>query len=197
MDTVSFFIRASLWGAALILLAWSVFVEAGVLNFSLTFLVALLAWGYDRIDKAAFGDLVGHEREPESTVEEVERDAYLNRAVLETHYHHDTPDAVARALEDLRKNHTHARLHYGNVDTGFAERSVDGYVNRSSGALQIPLLGQHPQRGGIPIDDHRIVQIVDLENDEVLYLHPSYHVFQEEVLEEVEEEMEPVEAAAS
>lgn len=193
MDTVSFFVRASLWGAAVILLAWSVFAEAGVLNFSLTFLVALLAWGYGWIDKTTFGDLVGHEREPESTVEEVESDAYLNRVALETHYHHDTPDAVARVLEDLRKNHTPARLYYGNVDTGLAARSVEGYVNRSSGALQIPLLGQRPQRGGSPIDDHRIVQIVDLENNEVLYMHPSYHAFNAEAMEEHAD----VEAAAS
>ncbi len=55
-----------------------------------------------------------------------------------------------------------------------------GYVNRSSGALQIPLLGQRGQRGGVPIEDHCILQIVDLDRDFVPYQHPSYHEFEEE-----------------
>lgn len=189
MDTISFFLRASLWGAAAILLGWTIFVETGVLNFSLAMLVAALAWGYGYLDKAAFGDLVGHEKEPDSTVEEIEEE-YLDRTVLSTHYNPDTPDAVARVLEELRKNHHRVRLHYGNPDTGFAERIVEGYVNRSSGALQIPLLGQRGQRGGIPIEDHRIVLIVDPAHDEVLYRHPLYHAFKEK-------ETEDLEAAAS
>ena len=47
------------------MLAWAVFVDAGVLNLSLCFLAAILAWGYGWLDREAFGDLVGHEREPE------------------------------------------------------------------------------------------------------------------------------------
>ena len=184
MDTVSFFVRTFLWLAACILLAWSIFVDPGVLTFLVFFLVVLLAWGYSWLDNVTFGQIVRHEPEPDSTVKEVYADVYLHRAHLntryQTRYHKETPAALIRVLEDLLQNDTHVGLIYGDVSTGRVQRSVAGYVHRSTGARQIPLLAPRSEQGGSPIKDHCILRILDLDRDFVLYQHPSFHEFEEE-----------------
>ncbi len=176
METFSFLLRRSVWILAAILLVSTFFAENGVMMFLSFLLVVFCALGYRWFDNATFGELLSSfavlskEKEPE-----VEDPSRVHQSFRETYYHKATPKELVRLLEDLRRQNTHVRVHYGDPVTGLVERHVDGHVNCSSGAVQIPLLSKHGQHGGAPLLDHCIVKIVDLERDFILYQHPTYH----------------------
>lgn len=174
MATVSFFLRRILWVVAGFLLLWTLLGDSEVIGFVLFVLTVLAAIGYRWIDDEAFGEYLHRFTIfAPPKVEEV-HDAQ-HHTYRDTLYHRDTPTTLVRLLEDLRRNNTCVRIHYGDPETGREERSVTGYVNCSSGAVQIPLLSQAAGRGGVALLDHCIVKVYDLENDYVLYQHPTYY----------------------
>ena len=176
MDTFSFLLRRAVWILAGILLVSTFFAKNGVLMFVCFLLVVFCALGYRWFDNEKFGELLSNfavfSTEKESEVYDPSR---VHQSFRETYYHKATPKDLVRLLEDLRQQYTHVRIFYGDPVTGLEERHVDGYVNCSSGALQIPLLSRNGQQGGTPLLDHHIVQIVDIERDFILYQHPTYH----------------------
>jgi hypothetical protein len=176
MVTVSFFLRRGAWLAAGVLLVSTFLVEQSVLMFACFLLVTLCAVGYTWFDNEQFGEPLSRFAffHPE-TGRSVYEDARTHHDVQQTYYHKDTPRELVRLLDDLRQKGTRVGIHYGDPVTGLEERSVEGYVNCSSGAVQIPLLSQHGQQGGAPLIDQCIVQVVDLKHGYVLYQHPKYH----------------------
>ena len=103
-----------------------------------------------------------------------------------TAYHVETPPDVIRILENARisddinpdpKNRV--RVHYGDIKTGQCwneEWDIDGYIGRSTGNIQIPLL-VHNRRslGGPGLLDHCIIRITTTQAPRrVLYEHPNY-----------------------
>ena len=177
MDTFSFLLRRAVWILAGILLVSTFFAKNGVLMFVCFLLVVFCALGYRWFDNEKFGELLSNfavlSREQEPEIYDPSR---VHQSFRETYYHKATPKELVRLLETLRQQYTHVRIHYGDPVTGLEERHVDGYVNCSSGAVQIPLLSRNGQHGGIPLLDHRIVQIIDIERDFILYQHPTYHL---------------------
>jgi hypothetical protein len=139
-------------------------------------LLLAVAGAYSLLDNEVFGQLLHQSHMPASTVAAVEEDSYMQYTRRqEVHYHRTTPKKVVYALEDLRRSHAPVRIHYGDVESGLEQRSAAGFVNCSTGAVQIPLLNPTSERGGAPIIDHCIVKIVELRRHAVLYEHPAYH----------------------
>ena len=176
MDTFSFLLRRGAWVVAAILLISTFFVENNVLTFVLFVVVVFCAAGYSWLDNEAFGELLSNfailSKEKETRVYDSTR---THQSFRDTYYHKDSPRDLVRLLEDLRHKNTHVRVHYGDPVTGLEERAVEGCVNISSGAVQIPLLSPRGKLGGTPLLDHCIVQIVDIKRDYILYQHPTYH----------------------
>ena len=176
MDTFSFLLRRAVWILAAILLVSTFFAENGALMFVSFLLVVFCALGYRWFDNATFGELLSNfavlsqEKEPE-----VHDPSRVHQSFRETYYHKATPRELVRLLEDVRQKNTHVCIHYGDPVTGLVERQVNGYVNCSSGAVQIPLLSKNGRHGGVPLLDHCIIKVVDLERDFILYQHPTYH----------------------
>ncbi len=96
------------------------------------------------------------------------------------YYHEQTPKEVSEVLSHAFRSQYRIRLYFGYTsgeDAGLdrlQENDVQGYVSRTTGELQVPLL-RLTQRslGGDPILDHCIVKV--LKKDRVLYKHPQYH----------------------
>ena len=176
MDTFSFLLRRAVWILAAILFVSTFFAEKGVLMFVSFLLVVFCALGYRWFDNAAFGELLSSfavlSREKEPKVYDPTR---VHQSFRETYYHKATPKELVRLLEDTRQKKNHVCIHYGDPVTGLVERQTNGYVNCSSGAVQIPLLSKNGRPGGVPLLDHCIIKIVDLERDFILYQHPTYH----------------------
>jgi len=176
MDTFSFYLRTSLWIAACLLLGKAVFFGEGVMDFAMPLLLLAVAGAYSLLDNEVFGQLLHQGHMPAPTLAEVEQDSYMQYTRRQAvHYHRDTPKKVVYTLEDLRRSHAPVRIHYGDVESGLEQRSAAGFVNCSTGAVQIPLLHPTGERGGAPIPDHCIVKIVELRKHTVLYEHPEYH----------------------
>ncbi len=190
MELFSYLLRKGVWIVAAILFVSTFFVENGVFTFVLFLLVVFSALGYSWLDNETFGELLSNfailSKEKETRVYDK---TLQHHAVNDTYYHKDSPRDLVGLLEDLRRKNTHVQIHYGDPVTGLEERVVTGYVNCSSGAVQIPLLSQRGQHGGVPLLDHCIVQIIDVERDFILYQHPTYH--------QTEEEDDVVEAAVA
>ena len=100
-----------------------------------------------------------------------------------TAYHKDTPMEVRRILENalrsrnFRTKSIRLRLWYGDTTTGrdwHEENDVSGYIGKSGGDIQVPLLIHNSRSiGGGAILDHCIVKIQEGHN--VLYQHPKYY----------------------
>lgn len=94
-----------------------------------------------------------------------------------TTYDDRTPEQVARVLERARMNNIRIRLWHGDTDTGRAwadEHDVIGYVGRSMGPTNVPiLLYNKASAGGGSILDHCIVRI-DSTAGATLYSHPKF-----------------------
>jgi hypothetical protein len=94
-----------------------------------------------------------------------------------TYFHHDTPSAVATALENARLLGKRIRIWLGDSVTGkswLEEYDVTGTVGRSMGPIKIPLLMPSPHsRGGGAISDHSIVRLM-VDGREV-YRHPKFN----------------------
>ena len=173
METFSFFLRVSFWGGACFFLLKAFISGESVIDFGLFLLMVLVAWGYSWFDNEVFGEVIHYsEPPPPPSIKPV--DDYGHYVFQNTYYHQDTPQALVELLEELQQNRTCVRLFYGDPDTGEEERSATGYVNVSSGAVQIPLLAAADKPGGTPIPDQQIVKVVDAGTLQVLYMHPSY-----------------------
>lgn len=91
-----------------------------------------------------------------------------------------TPDVVCNILEcyNSANRNSRIRLFYGDTDTGkcwMEENDTLGYVGRSTGSIQIPLLIHNKNsKGGSAILDHCIVKITD--GKRIVYRHPNYHM---------------------
>jgi hypothetical protein len=89
-----------------------------------------------------------------------------------------TPDAVVRALEEVRSADVRVRLYYGDRKTGrdwLEEHHVEGYIGCSTGPLKVPLLIYNRRSaGGFALLDHCIVKIKRTTGSD-LYQHPKYH----------------------
>ncbi len=181
MELFSYLLRRGVWIVAAILFVSTFFVENGVFTFVLFLLVVFSAIGYSWLDNETFGELLSNFAILSSKKETRVYDKTLqHHAVNDTYYHKDSPRDLVRLLEDLRHKNTHVQIHYGDPVTGLEERVETGYVNCSTGAVQIPLLSQRGQHGGVPLLDHCIVQIIDVERDFILYQHPTFHQDEQE-----------------
>jgi hypothetical protein len=78
-----------------------------------------------------------------------------------TSYHAETPDQVVRALEHARLNRLRIRLYYGEMGKSWGEMNdVTGYVGRSMGPIQVPIiLFNARSHGGAAISTDRVVAI--------------------------------------
>ena len=99
------------------------------------------------------------------------------RIVNGTSYDDRTPMEVVKILESARQKNTKIHLSYGDAETGkdwMEENDVIGYVGRSTGRIQIPLLLKSLRSsGGGGILDRCIVRII--QGGKVVYSHPQYH----------------------
>jgi hypothetical protein len=103
-----------------------------------------------------------------------------------TWYHDETPVEVVRILEACRLSKTRIKFRYGHTtgpkigqDWG---DSMDqcGYVNRSGGSIQVPLVIYNKRSiGGPSILDHCIIKIQTARGGKVLYQHPNYQPYQD------------------
>ena len=182
MSTLSFFVRVTLWAVAGIFLFRVVFVgtsQGEIVVFVLLVIAALLhSW----FDKKEFSVLIrDHAMEPVARIKKVILGPGESHQIYrDTYYHRDTPKAVVHLLDTLREKYTHTQIHYGNVETGREEHVVTGYLERSVGSPRVMLLIQLGEPGGVPILDHHIVRLVELDKDWVSYQHPAYHQQPEE-----------------
>ncbi len=176
MDTFSFLLRRGVWITAFILLGSTFFSDNGVLMFAYFLLVAFCAVGYSWLDNATFGELLSNfaflTPATEPQVYEADRE---HQAYRKTYYHRDTPQDLVQVLEGLREKKMKAQVHFGDPVTGLEKRVMQGYINCSTGAVQIPLFSPQHRQGGAPLIDHSIVRIMDPERGYVLYQHPTYH----------------------
>jgi len=95
-----------------------------------------------------------------------------------TSYKQDTPDEIVEILENARANDMRLVLDYGDIKTGksWNERyNISGYVGRSCGAIQIPLLIYNSRAsGGASLLDNCIVKISLSKGKKVLWQHANY-----------------------
>lgn len=92
-----------------------------------------------------------------------------------------TPAAVRRILsEAVGERSQRFRLHYGNSLTGLDwldEWNMEGYIGRSTGRQQVPLLVYNRRSfGGPAILTHCVVKIRAARGGAVLWQHPKYHL---------------------
>ncbi len=95
-----------------------------------------------------------------------------------TAYNTETKQEVIDVLEKVRQNKTRIIVDYGDVKTGRSWNeiyNIQGYIGRSTGQIQIPLLvfNSRSLGGGALLDDC-IVKIVTSKGKKVLYQHPNY-----------------------
>lgn len=97
-----------------------------------------------------------------------------------TWYHAGTPDAVIEHLEVARVMDTRIRLYYGDTETGRSwldEWGMIGTINRSCGAVKIPLLiANSRSTGGPGLLEHCIVAIQHVADKRYVYQHPKFHI---------------------
>jgi hypothetical protein len=97
-----------------------------------------------------------------------------------TAYHADTVSAVVNALEFAREHDLRITLDLGDVKTGKSwgeVNDISGYIGRSTGSIQIPLLLANARsHGGGAILDHCIIAIRHANKSKggYLYRHPNY-----------------------
>jgi hypothetical protein len=95
-----------------------------------------------------------------------------------TTYCPDTPKEVIRVLEHARLSRTRLRIRLGDTATGvdwLEEWDVEGYIGRSTGPVQIPLLVHNSRSlGGSRLLDHCIIRILRTSDWRVLYSHDRY-----------------------
>jgi hypothetical protein len=81
-----------------------------------------------------------------------------------TCFDRDTPEVVVDRLEDARLNHYRIRIFLGDPKTGRdwgEENDIIGYIGRSGGSIQVPLLlANRRSIGGGAILDECIVKIM-------------------------------------
>ncbi|MCK9513679.1 MAG: hypothetical protein M0R28_20980 [Pigmentiphaga sp.] len=92
-----------------------------------------------------------------------------------------TPEAVQRILSDaVGIRSQRFRIHYGDAETGrdwLEEWNVEGYIGRSTGREQIPLLVYNRRSmGGPGILSANVVKIRTARGGVVLWQHPKYHL---------------------
>jgi hypothetical protein len=94
-----------------------------------------------------------------------------------TAYDVDTPDKVVNVLEMARRTKQRIRIFYGDRKTGkdwYEEADTMGYIGRSGGRIQIPLvIANARSHGGPHLLDNCIVKIQIGKC--VQYQHPTYH----------------------
>jgi hypothetical protein len=99
------------------------------------------------------------------------------KVVNGTAYHMKTPEAVIRVLENAMASRARIRVFLGDTETGrdwLEEHDVMGYVGRSTGNLQIPLLVNNSRSmGGGALLSHCIIRITI--DKQTVYAHPTYH----------------------
>ncbi len=95
------------------------------------------------------------------------------------YFHQQTPQQVIEVLADAFALKYRIRLYLGHTSGEEAgldwlkENDVQGYVGRSTGQLQVPLLKRSQNDlGGDSILDHCIVKIT--KKDRILYKHTQY-----------------------
>ena len=88
-----------------------------------------------------------------------------------------TPDKVVSVLEMARRTGKRIRIFYGDSETGrdwYEESYTMGYVGKSGGKIQIPLvIANARSHGGPTLLDHCIVKIKI--GKFVMYQHPTYY----------------------
>ncbi|WMU08098.1 hypothetical protein vBCtySFA67_00080 [Clostridium phage vB_CtyS-FA67] len=100
------------------------------------------------------------------------------KIVNDTAYLINTNEKVINILEYAMKNNKRIRLFYGDIETGrdwMEEYNTIGYIGRSAGKIQIPLLIKTNRSfGGSAILDNCIIKITI--DKEIVYQHPKYHL---------------------
>ena len=177
MSTLSFFVRVTLWAVAGILFFRVFFVGASQVEVVVFVLLLIAAFLHKKFDEKEFSALIReHAMQPVARIKKVILGPGASHQIYrDTYYHRDTPKAVVHLLDTLREKYTHSQIHYGNVETGLEERVVTGYIERSGGSPRMMLLIQLGEPGGVPILDHHIVRLVELDTNSVSYQHPTYH----------------------
>lgn len=103
----------------------------------------------------------------------------------QTAFHKNTPERVQAELEHCRLTRNLTRIWYGDVKAG--ETWLDtwdilGYVGRSGGSIQVPLMIDLDYSDGVagpPLLDHCIIRIDTQTNPQrwlTLYQHPQFHI---------------------
>jgi hypothetical protein len=95
----------------------------------------------------------------------------------QTYFDPGTPDKVARLLERYRTNGKLLRLFLGNPQTGRdwgEESDVVGYIGRSGGTCEVPLLLPPSDCGGPAISTASVIRLMDVETSTELYRAPTY-----------------------
>jgi len=98
-----------------------------------------------------------------------------------TWYYEETDDKVIEVLENARLSGTRIRIYSGDTETGrdWGEVcDVTGYVGRSMGPIQIPILlhNARSMSGGAILTDCLVkIEHANKRKGGILYLHPLYH----------------------
>ena len=89
-----------------------------------------------------------------------------------------TPNEVCRILQAANAYNWRVRVFYGDPSTGEnwnEEYDTIGNVGKSTGEIKVPLLIKNKRSfWGGAILDSRILKIVDIRTNEVLYQHANY-----------------------
>jgi hypothetical protein len=98
-----------------------------------------------------------------------------------TRYQNQTSSDAIRILEAARTNRQRLCLRFGDPITGRDSERIGsqtcGYISRSTGILQVPLLVTYASsRGGDAFRDHEVIRITTSRAPrQVLYQHPRYY----------------------
>lgn len=101
-----------------------------------------------------------------------------------TWFHFKTPVKIRNLLEKCRKENTTVRLFCGDTKTGrcwMNEYGVIGKIGRSCGVMQVPLLIEAGEIGGVAIADVQILRVIDVHTGSELYRHRLYHMPEMEI----------------
>lgn len=110
----------------------------------------------------------------------------MERVRSGTCYHAETPVAVREILETYMGKDVRLALHYGDVETGrdwLDEWDMEGYVGRTTGPLNSPLLvaNSRSDGGGVILDASIIrIRFANRSKGGDLYRHPTYHADRDE-----------------
>ena len=101
--------------------------------------------------------------------------------VKNTYYNENTPKQVIEILEHVQNLETRIRIYYGDQMTGEDwkdVRDVEGYVSKSAGKIQKPILMYSTQStSGAIIFTANVVKIeyANKKQGGILWAHPNYH----------------------